>query len=329
MEREKIDFLMNMFDNGQDNICILDADWNILEEKYIVSFPQQIPKVLNVSENCWENTENEIYLNKEFYEYKLYCSKAHQCRVLVLKKHIPVLETEAAEDADIASALQSLKQLNEWLKITPELSKSVERISLLLSRKPYLRSMIKSIRNDNTVRAPFSLQTALQQLKEKMSELLANYAEITLDIPETNNNFYESIDFFNTVLLAGIVQCHHERDYFHHIQISLAVYEDTAYISVILKPDFSKRINMSSQFEPFSFGTQTEEKELLNLFCMIHQGEWSVSPPKMTPSLFQLTFHITEYPKISYFFSTDKTRTSRFGDAYMLMLAPIYLSFLD
>ena len=72
-----------------------------------------------------------------------------------------------------------------------------------------------------------------------MSELLANYAEITLDIPETNNNFYESIDFFNTVLLAGIVQCHHERDYFHHIQISLAVYEDTAYISVILKPDFS------------------------------------------------------------------------------------------
>ena len=75
--------------------------------------------MLNVSENCWENTENEIYLNKEFYEYKLYCSKAHQCRVLVLKKHIPVLETEAAEDADIASAVQSLKQLKQWLKITP------------------------------------------------------------------------------------------------------------------------------------------------------------------------------------------------------------------
>ena len=34
------ELLMNMFDNGQDNICILDADWNILEEKYIVSFPE-------------------------------------------------------------------------------------------------------------------------------------------------------------------------------------------------------------------------------------------------------------------------------------------------
>lgn len=330
MEKNKINLLINMFHHDGDTVFILDANWNIIEGEYTTSFPERLPKMLHVSENCWENTKNEIYFNKDFYKYELYCSKKNQCRVLVLKKHVSTSEEaneHAAEDAAVNTAVQSLKQLTQRSEITPELSKSIERISLLLSRKPYLRGMIKSIRNDTIFQTPFFLQDALQQLKTQMSELLAGYAEITLDISETKNSFYENQDFFNTMLLAGIVLCHHERGCFHHIQISLSVYENTAYISIILKPDFSKRIDMSLQLENFSFGTHTEEKELLNLFCMMHQGEWSVSPPKMTPSLFQLMFRI-EFQNITVH-STQKKHISRFGNTSKLMLAPVYLSSLD
>ncbi len=322
------ELLMNMFDNGCDAVFIIDADWNIIAQKYTFSFPKWLPEFLNVPENCWTNTENEIYLNKKFYHYQLYCSEPNQCRVLTLKECPLILD---AEDVEMKTAVHSLQQIKKNLEanLSPQLSNSIERISLLIYRKPYLHSIIKAVRNYTIPRYPFPLQDALQQLKEKLSVLLENYAEITLDLPEQKIIFYENIDFFNTVLLAGMVLSHHERGYFHHIQISLSVSNNTAHIHIILKPDFHQSVNMSSQLEAFIFNSFTEEKELLHLFCILHQGQKTFSPPKISPSSFQLKFCIAENKEIMHLHSTTKILPSNFNDAYKLMLAPVYLSFLN
>lgn len=329
-----IELLMNMFDNGCDAVLITDADWNILEEKYSVSFHGKLPELLHVSENCWKNIESEIYLNRRFYQYKLYCSEQNQCRVIVLKE---LHENPETQDSAVRTACQSLyhvkQQLKTYISENPDFSQqkmlhTLDRISLLIYRKPYLHSIIKNVRNHTIVRYPLQLLKVSQYLKEKLSELLKNYAEISLDLPETEIPFYENIDFFSTVLLSGMVLCHHERGYFHHIQISLSVCDDTAFIRMILKPNFHKTVDMSAQVEAFSFGTHAEEKELLNLFCMLHQGEWSVSPPETSPSSFQLQFRTTEQRQITRFYSTDKIRKSDFDNTFELMLAPVYLSFL-
>ena len=67
-------------------------------------------------------------------------------------------------------------------------------------------------------------------------------------------------------MLSGIVLCHHERGYFHHIKITLTVSEQTAEISISLKPDMQKFISMREQLEAFSFGAHEEEKDLLQSY---------------------------------------------------------------
>ena len=332
MEKSKLNILTNMFENSKDIVMITDDQWNILWERYASEQSVSLPQALKIPENCWETVTKQVYWENYFCDCTVYCSKKNKCRIIIMK---PVIQNfDMPEDIVIESAVQSLRQVkNELQKCfsshqlydRAELLESIERNCYLLRHKSFIMQMLKSVREKRTFQELFSLNKELKKIRLKMVKEMGIYAQITLKMSDNDLFLNENKQFFQMVLLSGVILCHRNAGHLHQILISLDSDEDKAEIQILLKPD-NQEIDMSAQIDTACFGSYSEEEELLNVFCLMHDGDWEVNPVN-DGYCCRITFRTDNQRSEITFRQTSKIIAEASDEVYRIMLSRIYLSY--
>ncbi|MBE6877427.1 MAG: hypothetical protein E7496_12070, partial [Ruminococcus sp.] len=306
MKQDALELLRNLFGNSGDVVWITDENWKIQWGRYDYSKIQNLPEMLNVPENLWEDASGQVFFCEVFYEYTIHCSKENKCRVIILKK--TVLGQGMPEEVSVNAAVHSLRQVKKEfaqyfqkknLHEKKELLDSLERNCLLLYRKPYILRMVNSVRNGMAEKTLFSVQDIIRQMEAEMQKKLGIYAKTVFSLPEKEIYLMENEEFFRMVVMAGLTLCHQERGYFHQAAFSLGVNGTKAELIINLTPDYQCRLNMSKQLDPENFGSTEEEKKALETFCIMHHGSWKHlnynEENKLISSCCQICFQTDEY----------------------------------
>ncbi|MBR0485464.1 MAG: hypothetical protein IJJ69_11950 [Oscillospiraceae bacterium] len=337
MKKETIVLLSNLFGNSGEIVWITDENWKIQWGKYDYSKIQNLPDILNVSPELWENISGCTFFEEYFYEYTIYCSRENACRIIIMER--PPQSLDRIEDASINNAVYSLRQVKNGfqqyfkenhLHEKKDLLDAIERSCLLLYRAPYITRIIDYVRSGNAVKSLFSVQDALSRMQKEMQDKLGIYAETDFSFPKKEVYLLENKEFFLLTVLAGLTLCHQERGYFHHAAFSLGVSGTKAELIINLTPDYQQPLDMSKQLDPLNFGSLEEEKKALSTFCIMHHGSWKPmyyhEKKKLISACCQICFQTDEYSSEITLNSERGFLKSDYDDVCRLMLSRIYLS---
>ena len=282
MTQEQISAVMNLFSDKGQIVWIADENWNLLSGKHRHLVKNNLPDLLGLPADFWGNTQKAVYIDGHFWDCRIYARETEKCRVLILK---PITENSVSQDeVTIINALQILQQtknhFQEYLdehELSDDIPLSyIERVNLLLYRRPYLKKMLRSVYSGTIRKNLLSLSAVLQSLKENMQKELKNYAEISLSLCEKTYYLQENQDFFYAVILSGLILCQQERNHSQEIKISLAVSGQKIKISIAVTPDETRPADLSGQLSSENFDDLSEEHQLLDAFCALHEGSWKI-----------------------------------------------------
>ena len=338
MKKETIALLSSMFGNSGDIVWIADENWDIQWGKYDCGRIRNLPELLGVSPQLWEDASGQAFFEDYFYEYTIHCSRENQCRVIIMKSlalHPEMVQEEPSVNAAVHSLRQVRKDFQQYLEEKNldgknELLDSIERNCLLLYRKPFIMRMVNSIRNGSAVKTLFPVQDVILQMQGEMQKKLGIYAETDFSLPEKNVYLLENEEFFRVTVMSGLTLCHQERGYFHRAAFSLGVSGTRAELIINLTPDYHRPLDMSKQLDPENFGTLEEEKKALSTFCMMHHGNWKPmyysEQDKLISACCQICFRTDEFNPEIVMSTKRRTMRNDYDDVYRIMLSRIYLS---
>ncbi|GEM_PF-6296343 len=330
MDLKLLNSLAEMFSNGSDLFWITDKTWKIQKGKYLYDYPQPLPELLKIDPDCWDNIEKDVYLNGKFMNCILYCNKIEEIRVVILKEKKS--EMQKSEKIALDTAVHSLRQIKEQLEEEipekKEMFAAIERNYYLLYQKSYIKTLIDSVYSGNVIKIVFSVQDLLRQIHQTLKLELRQYAEVSLQMPEEEAVLHESPEFFKAMFLAAMILCHRERGCFQHVEIFLQHSGSRAELQINLIPDLQHEINMSKQIDSYSFGSEWEEKKLLDIFCMIHGGSWHFMEQfRKNQKVFscRIAFDIISAKQELGLYSPNRIQQREFDDVCRIMLSRIYL----
>lgn len=336
MTKKEINRLISLFSQEQEIVWIADENWKILGGKAAYPYPVPLPELLGISADCWKKTEKKVYLDKHFLDCTVYADPAEKYRVIVLKKikpDFPASEEDTSENYTVQMLHQTQNQLLEYLDEREDYEKSdlpemFEKVSFLIQRSIYLRKLLQSVYSDTLQRTVFHLTDMLIKIKNNIQRTIGIYGEIQFSFPDQDACIYENMEFFTAVITAGLILCHQRRGVFQKICLSYHQMHDIAEIRIELTPDPARIVDMSRQIAAQGFTGLTEETQLLNTFCTIHDGSWKMvnqSGKNSSSSCCQITFSTSE-KKEPMLISSPHPLPQDFSNVYQILLSRIYLS---
>lgn len=280
MTQKQISMLINLFSANHGIVWIVDENWKLIGKNQIQPPEGMLYEFLELPVDFWDNIEKIVYLCKHFWECRIYSSRLDKYRVIVL--HAFKEKEPSKEEVTLANTAQLLIQTKYSLQMYLEkhqlsdyaLTGHIERSYFLLCRQQYLKKLLYSVYSEETVKNTFVVSDILRQLKNNIQKELGNYAQVSLSLCKEKFYLHENLKFFHTVILAGLLLCHQKIGCLQKIKISLTISGQKGEILLKVTPDETQPIDMSKQIDALSFGDFSEEKQLLNAFCAIHNGNW-------------------------------------------------------